>query len=121
MQATVLKLLRSLRAEFNLTYLFISHDLAVVRVMCHRVAVMYLGKIVETAPTEALFRNPMHPYTRSLLSAIPQRCQSDHGQLHPDLGRSSPFRRICRPAAAFARAAYWPSTSANARSLLRGN
>ena len=71
-QATVLKLFRALRKAFNLTYLFISHDLSVVRIMCDRVAVMYLGRIVEIAPTEVLFNNPRHPYTKSLLSAIPQ-------------------------------------------------
>ena len=71
-QATVLKLIRSLSRSFDLTYLFISHDLAVVRMMCDRVAVMYLGRIVEIAPAEELFTNPRHPYTRSLLSAIPQ-------------------------------------------------
>jgi oligopeptide/dipeptide ABC transporter ATP-binding protein len=71
-QATVLKLIRSLSRSFDLTYLFISHDLAVVRMMCDRVAVMYLGRIVEIAPAAELFDNPRHPYTRSLLSAIPQ-------------------------------------------------
>jgi oligopeptide/dipeptide ABC transporter ATP-binding protein len=70
-QATVLKLFRKLRESFDLTYLFISHDLSVVRMMCDRVAVMYLGRIVEIAPTPELFANPRHPYTRSLLSAIP--------------------------------------------------
>jgi oligopeptide/dipeptide ABC transporter ATP-binding protein len=70
-QATVLKLFRSLQQSFNLTYLFISHDLSVVRMMCHRVAVMYLGKIVEIGTTEAIFEQPRHPYTRSLLAAVP--------------------------------------------------
>jgi oligopeptide/dipeptide ABC transporter ATP-binding protein len=70
-QAAVLKLLRELRRAFALTYLFISHDLSVVRMMCDRVVVMYLGRIVEIAATEALFATPRHPYTQSLLSAIP--------------------------------------------------
>jgi oligopeptide/dipeptide ABC transporter ATP-binding protein len=71
-QATVLKLFRELQQAFSLTYLFISHDLSVVRMMCDRVAVMYLGRIVEVAPTEQLFLTPRHPYTQSLLSAIPE-------------------------------------------------
>ena len=70
-QASVLKLFRRLQAAFALTYLFISHDLAVVRAMCQRVAVMYLGKIVELAEAAVLFEAPRHPYTRSLLSAVP--------------------------------------------------
>jgi oligopeptide/dipeptide ABC transporter ATP-binding protein len=70
-QASVLKLFRRLQAAFTLTYLFISHDLAVVRAMCQRVAVMYLGKIVELADAATLFEDPRHPYTRSLLSAVP--------------------------------------------------
>ncbi|MEZ5815658.1 MAG: ABC transporter ATP-binding protein [Hyphomicrobiaceae bacterium] len=71
-QAMVLKLLRDLQERFELTYLFISHDLSVVRVMCDRVGVMYLGRFVELAATEDLFARPRHPYARSLLSAIPQ-------------------------------------------------
>ena len=71
-QATVLKLLRELRATFNLTYLFISHDLGVVRMMCDRVAVMYLGRIVELGHTAEIFERPRHPYTQSLLAAIPR-------------------------------------------------
>jgi len=71
-QATVLKLFRSLQQRFSLTYLFISHDLSVVRMMCDRVAVMYLGRIVEIGQTEAIFQNPKHPYTQSLLAAIPR-------------------------------------------------
>jgi oligopeptide/dipeptide ABC transporter ATP-binding protein len=70
-QAAVLKLLRELQRAFSLTYLFISHDLSVVRMMCDRVVVMYLGRIVEVAATEALFAAARHPYTQSLLSAIP--------------------------------------------------
>jgi oligopeptide/dipeptide ABC transporter ATP-binding protein len=70
-QASVLKLFRSLQETFALTYVFISHDLAVVRAMCSRLAVMYLGKIVELGDTAAVFAKPRHPYTELLLAAIP--------------------------------------------------
>ena len=72
LQAAVLKLLHGVQQAFSLTYLFISHDLSVVRMMCDRVAVMYLGRIVELAPAQALFAEAKHPYTQSLLAAIPQ-------------------------------------------------
>ena len=70
-QAQVINLLKDLQQEFNLTYLFISHDLAVVRHISDRVAVMYLGQVVELAEAVELFNNPSHPYTRALLEAIP--------------------------------------------------
>jgi oligopeptide/dipeptide ABC transporter ATP-binding protein len=70
-QAQILNLMRKLQDELGLTYLFISHNLAVVRHMADRIAVMYLGRIVEEADTEALFANPQHPYTKLLLQTIP--------------------------------------------------
>ena len=90
-QAQVIELLLELRSRLRLTYLFIAHDLRLVEHVCSRVAVMYLGKIVEMGETEALFKSPTHPYTRALLSAVPR--------LDPDAPRtrvefdSSSFRR----------------------------
>lgn len=71
-QATVLRLIADLKARLGLTYLLISHDLSVVQRMCDRVAIMYLGRIVESGPSEAIFTRPRHPYTRALLAAAPR-------------------------------------------------
>jgi oligopeptide transport system ATP-binding protein len=70
-QAQVINLLEDLRDKFNLSYLFIAHDLSVVRHLCHRIVVMYLGKMMEMAETDALFNSPLHPYTQVLLASIP--------------------------------------------------
>ncbi|MCC6169251.1 MAG: ABC transporter ATP-binding protein [Caldilineaceae bacterium] len=71
-RAQILNLLEDLQAELDLTYLFIAHDLSVVEYICDRVAVMYVGKLVELAATDELYANPQHPYTEALLSAVPQ-------------------------------------------------
>ena len=83
-QAQIIRLLEDLRDELNLTYLFIGHDLSVVRHLCDDVAVMYLGRIAEVAPSDELFSNPGHPYTRALLEAVPTP--------DPDLERSRPHQ-----------------------------
>src|SRR6185437_9219884 len=70
-QAQIINLLEDLREKLNLTYLFIAHDLSVVRHICQRVAVMYLGRVVELAECDELFDNPLHPYTQALLAAVP--------------------------------------------------
>ena len=80
-QSQILKLLRKLQTDLGLTYIFISHNLAVIRQMCNRAAVMYLGRVVELSPIETLFENPKHPYTRALLSSIPQPDPSKRKEL----------------------------------------
>jgi oligopeptide transport system ATP-binding protein len=115
-QAQIINLLEELGEEFHLTYLFIAHDLSVVRHLCHRVAVMYLGKIAELADCDELFDHPHHPYTRALLSAVPV----------PDPEAEKPVpvffslarcqvRSTLPVAASFIRAAHLPSSRANSR------
>jgi peptide/nickel transport system ATP-binding protein len=70
-RAMILELMVRLKEEFDLTYLFITHDLATCKYICDRVAIMYLGKIVEMGPLEEVFKNPIHPYTETLLEAVP--------------------------------------------------
>ncbi|MFQ5746838.1 MAG: oligopeptide/dipeptide ABC transporter ATP-binding protein [Gemmatimonadota bacterium] len=93
-QAQILGLLRELQARLGLTLVFIAHDLAVVRQISDRVAVMYMGRVVESAPTDELFREPLHPYTEALLSSIPRVRSGGRGSgrrvlLHGDVGRRS--------------------------------
>jgi ABC-type oligopeptide transport system ATPase subunit len=98
-QAQVINLLLDLQQQLKLTYLFIAHDLRLVRHICSRTAVMYLGKIVESGDTASIFANPQHPYTRALLSAIPVMSPGDRSpsrvELDPSLvDRNAPLREV---------------------------
>jgi oligopeptide/dipeptide ABC transporter ATP-binding protein len=85
-QAIILRLLADLRARLGMSYLFVSHDLNVVRLLCSRIVVMYLGRVVEVAPTEELFTAPRHPYTRALIASIPDPAR--RGEARPRLDGS---------------------------------
>lgn len=84
-QAQVINLMRGLQERLNLSYLFISHDLRVVRYISDQVAVMYLGRVVETAPTEVIFHSPQHPYTQALLQSVPKPRWETPGDTHEAL------------------------------------
>ena len=115
----LLRLMLDLRAERGLTYLFITHDLSLAWVIADRIAVMYLGKIVEIGPAEAVIRSPQHPYTQALVSVSPSPDPPDRRHARA-AGRSSSARRrtrpMSRPAAGSTRAARSRSIAAGPRS-----
>ncbi len=81
-QAQIINLLKQLKEDANLTFLFISHDLSVIKYLSDRIAIMYLGEIIETGKTEEIFNNPKHPYTKALLSSVPQLDSDKREQIH---------------------------------------
>ncbi len=89
-QAIILRLLADLRARLGMSYLFVSHDLNVVRLLCSRIVVMYLGRVVEAAPTQALFTAPRHPYTQALIAAIPDPARRNEARPRLDGSPRSP-------------------------------
>ncbi|SNB75403.1 oligopeptide/dipeptide ABC transporter, ATP-binding protein, C-terminal domain-containing protein [Arboricoccus pini] len=98
-QAVILKLLADLRTRLGMSYLFVSHDLNVVRLLCQRVVVMYLGKVIESGPVERIFAHPRHPYTRALLAAVPDPARRDTRPPRLAGSPSSPVNpdpRVCR-------------------------
>jgi len=92
----ILDLLLDLKRKFNLTYLFITHDLGVARYSCDRIAVMYQGKLMEVAPTEELLQNPMHPYTELLLESVPEAGGERAGSVEPKLAEVRQYSGGCR-------------------------
>ncbi len=110
-QAQVLNLIQDLQTEFDLAFLLIAHDMSVIRHICDRVAVMYVGKIVELAETNEIFTNPLHPYIEALLSAIPKPDPRNKGR-RIIIGGMCRTRPIRQPVVTFTRAA--PIAMANA-------
>jgi oligopeptide/dipeptide ABC transporter ATP-binding protein len=98
-QAVILRLLADLRTRLGMSYLFVSHDLNVVRLLCDRIVVMYLGRVVEVAPAETLFTAPRHPYTKALIAAIPDPARRGEERLRLEGSPKSPIDpepNVCR-------------------------